>query len=341
MMLKPSTCPHIGRAPVTYMMMLSALSLSLLSGPAAHAAPIDAQAVNVAPLPVLSAQVPVEKQADPDPGLVKLQIMLDRAGISPGVIDGHDGENLRKAVAIFSQREGLNDKEATDPQHMNALNDQVPAMQAYVITQDDVQDLVENIPDDYAEQARMQRLGYTSAAEKLSERFHMDIELLRRLNPTATFVPGETIAVARPGDARTAEVFRIQAERTRGQLSAYAKDGSLIAAYPATIGSKQTPSPKGTHKVKGVARNPTYAYNPAINFQQGGNRKKLTLPSGPNGPVGSVWIDLTEPTYGIHGTPEPSLIDKVGSHGCIRLTNWDAEELAGMVKPGVVVEFVD
>ena len=86
---------------------------------------------------------------------------------------------------------------------------------------------------------------------------------------------------------------------------------------------------------------PTYTYNPKINFRQGNNRKILKLPGGANSPVGTVWIDLTEPTYGIHGTPDPELIDKVGSHGCVRLTNWDVEELAGMVKPGVIVEFVE
>jgi lipoprotein-anchoring transpeptidase ErfK/SrfK len=121
---------------------------------------------------------------------------------------------------------------------------------------------------------------------------------------------------------------------------AYAADGSLLAVYPATIGSEDNPAPSGKHKVKGVARMPVYRYDPKRNFKQGKNDKVLTIPKGPNGPVGTVWIDLTEPTYGIHGTPEPKLIDKVGSHGCVRLTNWDAEELAGMVKPGVLVDFV-
>lgn len=86
---------------------------------------------------------------------------------------------------------------------------------------------------------------------------------------------------------------------------------------------------------------PTYNFNPKLNFQQSENKKILKLPSGANGAVGTMWIDLTEPTYGIHGTPEPELIGKVGSHGCIRLTNWDVEELAGMAKPGVVVSSID
>ena len=122
---------------------------------------------------------------------------------------------------------------------------------------------------------------------------------------------------------------------------AFAEVGSVVAAYPATIGSEDSPSPSGTHKVKGVARMPPYVYDPDVNFRQGDNDEELTLPSGPNGPVGVVWIDLSKPTYGIHGAPEPSLIGKTGSHGCVRLTNWDAGELAAMVKPGVIVEFTE
>jgi lipoprotein-anchoring transpeptidase ErfK/SrfK len=111
-------------------------------------------------------------------------------------------------------------------------------------------------------------------------------------------------------------------------------------AYPATIGSAATPSPSGRFTVVAVAENPTYTYNPDLNFKQGNNDKVLTIPPGPNGPVGTVWIALSQPTFGIHGTPEPSMIDKAASHGCVRLTNWDAEELAKMVSKGVVVDFL-
>ena len=118
-------------------------------------------------------------------------------------------------------------------------------------------------------------------------------------------------------------------------------NGEWITAYPATIGSEHTPTPAGKMQVTAVAHNPTYSYDPDVNFQQGANREKLTLPPGPNSPVGSVWIDLSKPTFGIHGTPDPSKISKTASHGCIRLTNWDAEELAKMVTKGTAVEIVD
>lgn len=302
---------------------------------------IDAQSVNNADLSALPVEAPAQKPADPDAAIVKLQVLLDRAGSSPGVIDGYFGDNLTKAIAGFEALQRLPVDGRVSPELIGKLVDQVPPIQAYAITPDDGQDLVANIPDDYAKQAEMDHLGYVSIQEKLAERFHMHVDLLKALNPTASFVPGETIAVAVPGAAKDGLVKRIEVRRKLGDVFAFAEDDTLLAVYPATIGSKDTPSPSGTHKVKGVSRMPKYTYNPKINFQQGNNRKILQLPGGPNGPVGTVWIDLTEPTYGIHGTPEPELIGKVSSHGCVRLTNWDAEELANMVKPGVTVQFRD
>ncbi len=139
----------------------------------------------------------------------------------------------------------------------------------------------------------------------------------------------------------TAPVTSIVADKYQKQVRAYDAAGKLVVAYPATIGSSDTPSPSGTHTVARVALNPDYTYNPNINFKQGENHDILKIPPGPNGPVGSVWIALSKPTYGIHGTPEPSKIGKTESHGCVRLTNWDAQELAKLVKPGVTVEFAE
>ncbi|MHB1109785.1 MAG: L,D-transpeptidase, partial [Devosia sp.] len=171
-------------------------------------------------------------------------------------------------------------------------------------------------------------------------RFHMDADLLEALNPGTAYRAGDVVFVAAFGPNRTGKVARIEADKSLRQVRAYDASGTLLAAYPATIGSQETPSPTGTHVVQGVATMPDYTYNPKVNFQQGDNTEILKIPPGPNGPVGTIWIDLSQPTYGIHGTPEPSLIDKVASHGCVRLTNWDAEELAELVTPGVTVEFL-
>ncbi|MBB3405901.1 MULTISPECIES: L,D-transpeptidase [Rhizobium] len=318
-----------------------AISIALIFSSPAVAAPIAAQDVNGAAITSIQTEAPGKKPSKPDAAIIKLQVLLDRAGSSPGAVDGYAGENLSKAIAGFEALQRLPIDGKLDPEVLRRIEDQLPVIQPYVITSDDGKDLVKSIPKDYGEQAKMDRLGYTSIGEKLAERFHMSIALLKALNPTASFTSGETIMVAMPGEAKTGVVKRIEVHRKLGQVFAFAEDGSLLTIYPATIGSEESPSPSGSHKVKGVARLPTYTYNPKINFQQGRNKRILKLPSGPNNPVGTVWIDLTEPTYGIHGTPDPELIGKVGSHGCVRLTNWDVEELARMVKPGVIVEFVD
>lgn len=271
---------------------------------------------------------------------MRLQVLLDRAGASPGVIDGFDGDNVRKAVLAFELMRGLPPDGALDPEVLAALETGGPVIGEYEIIADDLNAIGAPIPRDYAEQAKRQFLGYTSIEEELGERFHMDVDLLKALNPGAGFTTGEPIRVAAYGPDLEGEVLRIEADKSLRQVRAYGEGDRLIAAYPATIGSEDNPSPSGTHVVEGVAPMPEYTYNPKINFQQGENTEVLTIPPGPNGPVGSMWIDLSEPTFGIHGTPEPSLIDKTASHGCVRLTNWDANELARMVKPGVVVDFV-
>ncbi|MGR8923674.1 L,D-transpeptidase family protein [Rhizobium leguminosarum] len=316
---------------------MSLLALAISVGGAA-ARELRPEAINTASIASIGAEKPAP--ADPDLAIVRLQVLLDRAGASPGVIDGLSGENVNKAVAGFEAMNDLPVDGRLDAEVVALLEGNAPIVESYVVSADDAKGLVDKIPGDYGEKAKMQSLGYTSVAEKLSERFHMGIDLVNALNPTSQFAPGDTVWVVTPGPPREGKVKRIEANKKTGQVLAFAGDGSLLAVYPATIGSEDNPAPSGKHKVKGVARMPVYRYDPKRNFKQGKNDKVLTIPKGPNGPVGTVWIDLTEPTYGIHGTPEPKLIDKVGSHGCVRLTNWDAEELAGMVKPGVLVDFV-
>ncbi|MBN8930508.1 MAG: L,D-transpeptidase [Rhizobium pusense] len=276
--------------------------------------------------------------------IVALQTFLDREGISPGVIDGKMGDNVNKAIAAWQDMTG----EKLDPNNSEDILERLRASGGmpivdYTITAADAAGpYVASIPDDYAEKSQLPALSFTSTSEALAERFHMDENYLKELNPGVDFsVPGTIIKVVNPGEAKKGQVARIVAHKGIKQVFAYGQDGNLIAAYPATIGSTDTPSPSGTHTVERIALNPGYTYNPKINFKQGQNDKILQIPPGPNGPVGTVWIALSKPTYGIHGTPEPSKIGKTNSHGCIRLTNWDATELAKMVRPGVVVEFAE
>lgn len=272
------------------------------------------------------------------------QVLLDRAGASPGVIDGRMGDNVNKAIDAYRKITGRRlktyDKDWIKEQ-LEATGG--PAFTQYTITnQDAAGPYIASVPADYGEKAQLERLSYTRVSEMLAERFHMDEDYLRAINPQANFKrPGTVIRVTNPGKPIEAEVAKIVADKSLEQVQAYDAEGDLIAAYPATIGSTDTPSPTGIHKVERIAFDPQYTYNPKINFKQGSNEKVLTIPPGPNGPVGTVWIALDKPTYGVHGTPEPSKIGKTSSHGCVRLTNWDAQELAKMVKPGVTVEFVD
>lgn len=276
--------------------------------------------------------------------IAKLQIFLDREGFSPGVIDGSWGENVSKAMVSWQEARGKR-VDLSNPlildKYVNGSG--FHGFESYRISSADInQPYLAHVPRDYADKAELQNLSYTSALEMLAERFHMSEGYLRRLNPNASFTRvGENIKVVRTGSLVTKKVHYIVADKSREQVRAYGRNGDLVAAYPATIGSAATPSPSGKVEVARIALDPNYTYNPKKNFQQGTNNKVLTIPPGPNGPVGSVWIALSKPTYGIHGTPNPSTIGKTNSHGCIRLTNWDAKELAALVSKGVTVEFTE
>lgn len=272
------------------------------------------------------------------------QVLLDPAGASPGVIDGRSGSNVDKAAAAYREMTG----KIINPTDEAAVNAELeatggPAFGEYMITNEDVgRQYVASIPEDYAHKAQLPAMAYTSVAEMLGEKFHIDEAYLKEINPGVNFnQPGSVVKVPNLGKPVRAKVARIIADKGRKQVRGYDENGKLVVAYPSTIGSSDNPSPSGIVQVERIAINPNYTYNPKINFKQGNNDKVLTIPPGPNGPVGTVWIALSKPTYGIHGTPAPSRIGKTSSHGCVRLTNWDAEELAKLVKPGVTVEFTE
>lgn len=281
-----------------------------------------------------------------DPVMIRAQVMLDRAHFSPGVIDGRNGENVRNALAAFERARGLNPDGVLDAQVWAALSegDANPAVRGYQIAEADVRGpFTAEIPSGFPAMAELERLGYRDAAEALAEKFHMDEDLLRELNPGVDFGrTGQVILVAAVGDTPLpAEVDRIDVDKDLVQVRAYAGD-RLVAVYPATVGSGAFPSPEGAMTVQAVAPAPTYTYNPeVITFGRERNGDQvLTIAAGPNNPVGSTWIDLSEPTYGIHGAPEPQDVGKTASHGCVRLTNWDVAELGRAVRTGARVSFV-
>jgi lipoprotein-anchoring transpeptidase ErfK/SrfK len=286
---------------------------------------------------------PVTAQAKKD-ALVRAEVLLARAKFSPGIIDGQGGDNLKNAISAFEMAHGLPVDGKMTPAVWTALAaDKQPALTDYTITPADVKGpFLEKVPTDMAEMAKLPAMSFTGPVQELAERFHMDPALLKSLNPNADFTAaGTQIVVAALGSDRLkVPVSRIEVDKTKREVRAYGPADLLLAVYPATVGSTDRPAPEGEWAVRAVAPNPTYTSDPSrLTFGKASNGK-LTIPAGPNNPVGSTWIDLTKDTYGIHGTPDPRMVGKTASHGCVRLTNWDVRQLSLAVKKGTKVDFV-
>jgi lipoprotein-anchoring transpeptidase ErfK/SrfK len=291
---------------------------------------------------------------------VRIQVMLDRAGFSPGAIDGRLGPSTRRALEAYQKQTGDSPQTPFEP------------LTRYRITAADAAGpFVPEIPRDLVEQATLPHLGYRSIEEAIAERYHATPALLRQLNPGVAYAEGEEIAVpnveplAVPTKEQAAEQGRgrgrgaekksditptgtagagdvvVTVSRAASALTVTDASGRIVMYAPVTTGSEFDPLPIGEWKVNGVTLNPTFNYNPKLFWDADPAHSKAKIPAGPNNPVGLVWIDLSKEHYGIHGAPEPTTIGRAQSHGCVRLTNWDALKLAGMVRPGTRVVFTE
>jgi lipoprotein-anchoring transpeptidase ErfK/SrfK len=318
---EPGTSPEAGTASPT------------AATPRPSPSPIDPAAVND---PALRDVV---RPKAPRAAIMRAQILLDRAHYSPGEIDAVYGRTVTHTIAAYQRAHGLAPSGEVDDATWTALDaDTAPALGSYTLTAKDVAGPFAPIPTRMMEKAKLPALPYSSLLEELGEKFHVKPALITELNPGASIAnAGDQIVVPAVGGKLSCDVREIVVSASDRSLSIVGTSGAVCARYPATTGSIHDPLPLGTWEVLGVGHNPTFHYNPHLFWDAPAGDRGAAIAPGPNNPIGVVWIDLSKEHYGIHGTPSPSTIGHTESHGCIRLTNWSAEQLSHLVRYGTTV----
>lgn len=272
------------------------------------------------------------------------QIALERVGFSPGVIDGGIGRKTDVATREFQRVRGLPITGKLNAATAAALGvDTGGAVINYTVQADDLTQ-VGPVPKTWLEKSRLARLGYDNLAAAIAEKFHCTTGLLARLNPRRDLRRlqiGDGVIVPAVGESPTGlRGDYIEIDLSEKVVRVLNRERKLVGFFHCSIAKDRAKLPSGEASIVVITKNPTYMFDPKMWPEVKGVDRKLLIPPGPRNPVGRCWIGLSLPGYGIHGSPNPELIGKTGSHGCFRLTNWDALRLAGMIRVGTKVRFV-
>ena len=279
-------------------------------------------------------------------GVFEAQVALARRAVSPGSIDGAIGSQTRAAIAAFQHSQSLFVSSALDTNTRAQLTLDAPVLTDYIVTTNDLTRL-QPLGRTWLAKSEQSALDYETILELVAEKGHAHPVLIQRLNPEASWtnvMAGSILKITAVNypepDGKAAFIVIHLSEKF---LEAFDAETNLLVHFPCSIGARFDKRPVGELKVKTIAPNPNYTFDPAV-FPESPEAQaighKLILPPGPNNPVGVAWIGLDKPGYGMHGTPVPEQVGRTESHGCFRLANWDAEYLVKLVWVGMPVEVV-